>query len=237
METLKANHMHKAEDTLERSCPWLEIEAFQNLTEDQANWLREIAVVKTIGKGEFVFRPGEPSTSIFLVIEGRLKLGAFSTEGKEMIKHIYFPGELFGIMAISNQKLRVNYAKAMDDICTYCAIDVFDLKKLMQQNAEFSLSISKIMGDRLVQFQNKIESLMFKDTFTRVTDLLKEFATKQGQFVGDEIMIKHNLTHQDFASLTATTRQTVTSILNELKKDDLIYMERGKMLIRELDRL
>ena len=229
--------MQNAEDTLESNIPLLEIGAFQVLTDEQRKRLRKIAVMRTIGKGEFVFRPGDPSTSIFLVIEGRIKLGAFSSEGKEMIKHIYFPGELFGIMAISNQKLRVNYAKAMDEFCTFCTLDVFDLKKLMKQNAEFSLGISKIMGDRLVQFQSKIESLMFKDTFTRVTDLLKEFANKQGQSVGDEIMIKHNLTHQDFASLTATTRQTVTSILNELKKDDLIYMERGKMLIRDLARL
>ena len=140
-------------------------------------------------------------------------------------------------MAISNQKLRANYSKAMDDYNEVLEIDVYDMKKLMQKNSSFSLGISKIMGDRLVQFQERIESLMFKDTSTRVVDLLKEFAKKQGQQVGDEIMIKHNLTHQDFASLTATTRQTVTSILNELKKDDLIYMERGKMLIRNIDKL
>lgn len=213
------------------------LDAFRVLTDEQTRWLEEKSTVKTIGKGEFVFHPGDPSTSIFCVVEGRIKLGAYSAEGKEMIKHIYFPGELFGIMAISTQKLRANYSKAMDDYNVICTVDVFDLKKLMQQNAEFSLGISKIMGDRLVQFQDKIESLMFKDTYTRVTDLLKEFAKKQGQAVGDEIMIKHNLTHQDFASLTATTRQTVTSILNELKKADLIYMERGKMLIRDLDRL
>jgi len=140
-------------------------------------------------------------------------------------------------MAISNQKLRANYSKAMDDYNEVLEIDVYDMKKLMQKNASFSLGISKIMGDRLVQFQERIESLMFKDTSTRVIDLLKEFAKKQGQQVGDEIMIKHNLTHQDFASLTATTRQTVTSILNDLKKEDLIYMERGKMLIRNIDKL
>jgi len=214
-----------------------ELDAFKLLTTEQAGWIQEKSTIKTIRKGEFIFHPGDPSTSIYFVIEGRIKLGAYSSEGKEMIKHIYFPRELFGIMAISTQKLRANYAKAMDDYNEICTVDVFDLKKLMQQNAEFSLGISKIMGDRLVQFQDRIESLMFKDTFTRVTDLLKEFAIKQGQLVGDEIMIKHNLTHQDFASLTATTRQTVTSILNDLKKADLIYMERGKMLIRDLDRL
>ncbi|MBT4774706.1 MAG: Crp/Fnr family transcriptional regulator [Crocinitomicaceae bacterium] len=214
-----------------------ELDAFKELNPEEIDWLQEKSKLKSFEKGEFIFSPGNPSASVLFVVEGRVKLGAFNNDGKEMIKHIFFQNELFGIMAISNQKLRANYSKAMDDYNEVLEIDVYDMKKLMQKNASFSLGISKIMGDRLVQFQERIESLMFKDTSTRVIDLLKEFAKKQGQQVGDEIMIKHNLTHQDFASLTATTRQTVTSILNDLKKEDLIYMERGKMLIRNIDKL
>ncbi|MDG2331326.1 MAG: Crp/Fnr family transcriptional regulator [Flavobacteriales bacterium] len=214
-----------------------ELDAFKELNPEEIEWLQEKSKLKSFEKGEFIFSPGNPSASVLFVVEGRVKLGAFNNDGKEMIKHIFFQNELFGIMAISNQKLRANYSKAMDDYNEVLEIDVYDMKKLMQKNASFSLGISKIMGDRLVQFQERIESLMFKDTSTRVVDLLKEFAKKQGQQVGDEIMIKHNLTHQDFASLTATTRQTVTSILNDLKKEDLIYMERGKMLIRNIDKL
>ena len=214
-----------------------ELDAFKELNPEEIDWLQEKSKLKSFEKGEFIFSPGNPSASVLFVVEGRVKLGAFNNDGKEMIKHIFFQNELFGIMAISNQKLRANYSKAMDDYNEVLEIDVYDMKKLMQKNASFSLGISKIMGDRLVQFQERIESLMFKDTSTRVIDLLKEFAKKQGQQVGDEIMIKHNLTHQDFASLTATTRQTVTSILSDLKKEDLIYMERGKMLIRNIDKL
>ncbi len=214
-----------------------ELPAFKELTEDETLMLSTKVTERLYDKDEFIFYPGDPSTAVFFVVEGRVKLGAYNSEGKEMIKHIFFEGEMFGIMAISTQKQRANYAKTMDDGTKIQALDVFDMKELMQKNAGFSLGISKIMGDRLVQFQDRIESLMFKDTYTRVTDLLKEFARKQGKLVGDEIMIRHNLTHQDFASLTATTRQTVTSILNDLKKQDLIYMERGKMLIRNLEKL
>ncbi|MBT5402260.1 MAG: Crp/Fnr family transcriptional regulator, partial [Crocinitomicaceae bacterium] len=185
-----------------------ELDAFKELNPEEIEWLQEKSKLKSFEKGEFIFSPGNPSASVLFVVEGRVKLGAFNNDGKEMIKHIFFQNELFGIMAISNQKLRANYSKAMDDYNEVLEIDVYDMKKLMQKNASFSLGISKIMGDRLVQFQERIESLMFKDTSTRVIDLLKEFAKKQGQQVGDEIMIKHNLTHQDFASLTATTRQT-----------------------------
>ena len=62
-------------------------------------------------------------------------------------------------------------------------------------------------------------------------------AEEEGVKVGDEILLKHDLTHQDFANLTATSRQTVTVTLNELRDKDLIYMERKKILIRDIDKL
>ncbi len=62
-------------------------------------------------------------------------------------------------------------------------------------------------------------------------------AEKYGTPVGNEILLKHDLTHQDFANLTATSRQTVTVTLNDLRDNNLIYMERKKILIRDLDKL
>ena len=62
-------------------------------------------------------------------------------------------------------------------------------------------------------------------------------AEKYGTNIGDEILLKHDLTHQDFANLTATSRQTVTVTLNELRDKNLIYMERRKILIRDIEKL
>ena len=53
----------------------------------------------------------------------------------------------------------------------------------------------------------------------------------------DVILVKHNLTHLDMANLTATSRQTVTTVLNELKEQNLIHLERNKFLIRDIDNL
>ena len=133
-----------------------ELDAFKELNPEEIDWLQEKSKLKSFEKGEFIFSPGNPSASVLFVVEGRVKLGAFNKDGKEMIKHIFFQNELFGIMAISNQKLRANYSKAMDDYNEVLEIDVYDMKKLMQKNASFSLGISKIMGDRLVQFQTAL---------------------------------------------------------------------------------
>tara|TARA_B110000046_G_scaffold34410_1_gene37243 strand:- start:11405 stop:11608 length:204 start_codon:yes stop_codon:yes gene_type:complete len=66
---------------------------------------------------------------------------------------------------------------------------------------------------------------------------MKEMAEKYGKKIGVEVLVKHDLTHQDIANLTATSSQTVTTVLNQLKEKNLIYMERKRFLIREIDKL
>jgi len=107
----------------------------------------------------------------------------------------------------------------------------------MQQNASLNFKVTKLIGFRLRKVERRLESLIFKDARTRIIDFIKDMAKEQGKKIGDEILVKHFLTHQDIANLTATSRQTVTTVLNDLKDNDLIYMERNKFLIRDINKL
>ena len=94
-----------------------------------------------------------------------------------------------------------------------------------------------MIGDRLRRVEDRLESLIFKDARTRIIDFIKDSASKRGRQVGFETLIKHSLTQQDIANLTGTSRQTVTSVLNELKKLNLIYFTRKSILVRDLAKL
>lgn len=79
--------------------------------------------------------------------------------------------------------------------------------------------------------------MVLKDAKTRVIDFLKGLLTKQGRKVGFEMLIKHSFTQQDIANITGTSRQTVTSVLNELKKSKSIQFNRNTILVRDMARL
>jgi CRP-like cAMP-binding protein len=116
-------------------------------------------------------------------------------------------------------------------------MSIEDMKELMANNKPLNLKIIKLIGLRIKKLERKVESLVFKDARTRIIEFLRDMALEKGKKVGFETMFKNYLTHKDIASLTGTSRQTVTTVLNELKEKNLINFDRRRFLIRDIDKL
>ena len=132
---------------------------------------------------------------------------------------------------------REDFAIALDEGTRVCPMSVDNLQDLMKDDQLLSFKFLKIIGFRLKKMERKIESLVFKDARTRIIDFLRETAEERGQKVGFETMIKNHLTHKDIASLTGTSRRTVTTVLNELREENVINFDRRRILIRDMDKL
>ena len=95
----------------------------------------------------------------------------------------------------------------------------------------------KVMGSRVLDMENRLESLVFKDSRSRIIEYLVSLVNKSGQRVGYEWVVRKFITHQEIANLTATSRQTVTTVLNELRTSELLTFNRKRLLVRDLDKL
>jgi CRP-like cAMP-binding protein len=114
---------------------------------------------------------------------------------------------------------------------------VEEMKSMMREYSPLSLFMMKIMGGRIVEMEQRLESLVFKDSRTRIIEFLKKLAEKKGQRVGYEMLVRKFMTHQEIANLTATSRQTVTTVLNELRSKNLLTFNRRRLLIRDMEKL
>ncbi len=199
--------------------------------------MAETHVFTSYGKNDFVYFPNDKANCIYMIADGRVKIGSYLEDGKEVVKAILSRGEIFGELALTGEDRRTDFAQAMDDNVSICPISIEDMQDLMKENQELALKIYKLIGLRIRKLERKIEALVFKDARTRIIDFLHEAAAWKGKKVGFETMIPTKLTHKDIASLTGTSRQTVTTILNELKEKNLINFDRRKILIRDLDQL
>jgi CRP/FNR family transcriptional regulator, cyclic AMP receptor protein len=190
----------------------------------------------TVHKDQFIYIPNDQCTHVYLIVHGRVRLGHYLEDGKEVVSAILTTGEIFGELSLAGEEIRRDYARAVSDT-TLCPLTVQELRELMAQNQELSFKILKLVGLRLMKLERKLELLVFKDARTRIIEFLKDSAAWKGKKVGFETMIPTSLTHKDIAALTGTSRQTVTTILNDLKEKNLINFDRKKILIRDLQNL
>ena len=210
---------------------------FEMLSEAELNRLSEMMEHKVKPRYSFIYMPEDPSDTIFFLAKGTIKIGTHSLDGKEVIKSLIHPMAMFGELGLIGESERQDFAQALKEDVHLYVLKVEDFKKLMRNNFELCSKVMLLFGNRLMRAENKLESLIFKDARTRIIEFIKDAMLKRGRRIGYEMLLKHSLTHQDIANITCTSRQTVTLVLNELKKSDLIYFNRGKILVRDMTKL
>lgn len=214
-----------------------QISLFEVLSAEEKQRLESMMEFKVKPKYSFIYLPDEPSDSIFFLVKGTIKIGTHSSDGKEVIKSLIHPQAMFGEMGLIGENCRQDFAQALKEEVHLYVIKVEDFKRFMKTNYGLCDRIMSQFGSRLMRAENKLESLIFKDARTRIIEFIKDSVQQRGRRIGYEMLLKHSLTHQDIANITCTSRQTVTLVLNELRKSDLIYFNRGKILVRDMAKL
>jgi CRP/FNR family cyclic AMP-dependent transcriptional regulator len=191
---------------------------------------------KNFKKGDYIYLPEQSSDKIFFLTSGRVKIGSYGESGKEITKAILETGQVFGELSMIGEEKRRDFAYAMED-SDACVLGVEEMKTLMKDHSGLSLFFMRIMGSRVLEMENRLESLVFKDSRSRIVEYLVNLVKTRGQRVGYEWVVRKFITHQEIANLTATSRQTVTTVLNELRSDNILTFNRKRLLVRELERL
>ena len=188
-------------------------------------------------KRDVIFLPEQSSKNIYFIIEGKVKIGIYLESGKEVTQSILTKGRIFGELSFIGATKHKQFASAwMDTII--CAIPVGEVKDLMNNNTDLNLFFIKKIGSKLINREKQLESLTFKNSRTRIIEFIIDLANNNGIQVGYERLLNNFFyTHKEIADITATSRQTVTTILNELRSKNLLIFNRKRMLIRDMSNL
>lgn len=214
-----------------------ELSIFNALDAKERSQLAAHAEKVIVKKANYLYELGDPSNSIYFLAKGTIKLGYTGHDDREVIKRVVYPGTMFGELSLLGEGCRQEFAMSMNEDAELYRLDAKVINLLMQHNHQLTLNLLDWIGQRLKKTEAKLESMVFKDARARVIDFLKETARCVGKKIGYELLIKHCFTQQDIANITGTSRQTVTAVLNELKKANLIHFNRRSILIRDLSKL
>ncbi len=209
---------------------------FVALSAQERILLLQSATVQTYSKHQVLYKPGQATAKVYLLLKGGVKV-AVHAEKKDIIKYMVRSGGLFGESALIGDPQRRDFAYAMEDQVEVLELDAQHLLASMKRNFAFAQSLLFFLGERLRYTENQLEKVVLKDSKSRILEFLHQMGLEQGKRVGFETLVKHNLTHQDIADLTGTSRQMVTAVLNQLKRLNVVYFNRKKILFRDLESL
>ena len=211
---------------------------FNVLEQQEMDILTQHMELNTAPKYTNIFSEGDTADHFYILSEGSVKIGTHYEDGREVIKQVLHPRMVFGELALIQQRMpHHNFATSLSSSTAYYKIPVDVFKQLMDKNSQLTMSVVSMIGSKLMQTENQLESLIFKDARGRIIDFILDNAHQCGRKVGLETLLKHSLTQQDIANYTGTSRQTVTAVFNDLRKPNKIYFTRNSILIRDITAL
>jgi len=192
--------------------------------------------VKLFKKGEYIYLPNERCNKVFFLKKGRIIIGANSKEGKVKIKNILHSGVFFGESGLIGEERRASFSLAKEDSLVWI-MDLNNFQSLLKERPELYMHLINSIGKRLKKTERRLESIVFNSSRTRIIEFLHTLGVERGQRVGYETLVRTFFTHQEIADLTGTSRQTVTTTLNDLRNANIITFNRRRLLIRDLSNL
>ncbi len=213
-------------------------ECFSLLKEEEKLLLLRHTNYITSKKNKRIFEEGDMCNKLYFLTKGSVKIHTNDSDtGKEHINSIEHPFNIFGECCLFGNPSKEFAAVSIEDDTRYFEIEIDIFLALMRSNFAFNMSVIQIIGNKIRKSNHRLIDFATKDARSRIVEFLKENAEEVGKQVGYETLVKHGLTQQDIATYTGTSRQTVTTVLNDLKKSNQIYLRRKSILIRDISSL
>ena len=191
----------------------------------------------TYKAGEYINIPNDRSGHIYFLNSGKIKIGSTNAAGKEITDVMLFRGEAFGLLPSSAERRRKDFACCIAD-CKVSVISVDEMKSLFRDYHAISRFFLKFTGSKRLEMQDRLESLVFRDSGTRIANLLVEMGKRKGkQQAGGELLLRDAMKVQELARLSAGSGQRVVARLGEFRKENMIAFSEKNILIKDMERL
>jgi CRP/FNR family transcriptional regulator len=206
---------------------------FANVNEQKIKDACSTIKVNTVYRGE-TFNYGEGNYSkIYLLIKGKIKITECDEVDNELIKDILTAPDVFGDLSLDGKPPMDEFAEALTANTVVCVFNVPDFKRLLQENPLMALSYANMVNSKLKKLEGRHSDLVFRDAKSRLIRFIKNWAISDGNRIGDKIVLNNYLTHSDIAGVIATSRQSVNTLLNELRDSGMLYYNRKRIELND----
>lgn len=193
--------------------------------------------VQYIKKGDHLFTAGEEAENIFIIKSGKIQVGKTTADGRELALRISQKGELVGEVALYTDSIKyILTATALTD-CEIVAIGKEQLEQKILNNPQLAVEFINLITEMSLRDQTKMRDLVMYGRKGALYSTLIRLANSYGKLENDVVFINIKLTNQELANFCGTSRESVSRLLSDLRRDHIVTTDRGYITIHDIEHL
>jgi len=209
---------------------------FNALDEEGARALRRQMTDVKLSRGEHLFSEGDEGDSLYVVLDGKIKLTRAAPDGRENLLSVLGPGDMFGELSLFDPRPRTSTASAVTD-ATLASLRQDALLPWLTEHPQGSTHMLRALAQRLRRANDVIADLVFTDVPGRVAKNLLDLADRFGTQEPDGLHVHHDLTQEELAQLVGASRETVNKALADFAARGWLQISARSVLILDQERL
>ena len=205
---------------------------FSELDDRELACLERLVKTSQVDKKNIIVQEDDPGDSLFIVLEGMVKISSYTADGKEVVLALLGKGAFFGEISLLDRQPRSATVTTMEPT-RLAQISRRDLDPLLLEQPQITLKLLTEVVARLRKTSRVLERISSMDVPHRLYAYLIDFCQRFGQLLEDGKYDVVLPTHQLMADQLSTSRETVSRAISMLKKEGILVpgKRRGKMQI------
>jgi CRP-like cAMP-binding protein len=202
---------------------------FKELPEDVLTEVAALCENRRYERNETVFAEGTPGTKLYGVIAGSLWISTSSREGRDFHLNVAEAGDIVGEIAFLDGGMRTAAARAAESTTCF-EIERAPFFKLLERKAALGMHLLQLVTRRVRWMTRLVADSVFCSVQQRlVTRML--YLAKPVDDGTKSVEIK--ISQAELAEFLGISRQVVNSYLSKWRRDGLVTLSRGKIIIRD----
>ncbi|PLS03588.1 Crp/Fnr family transcriptional regulator [Neobacillus cucumis] len=208
---------------------------FRELSDFELTKIANISIAREWKKHSHVFLQGDPLENVYFIFDGKIKIYKSDISGKEQIVAIAKKGEMFPHVGFFRKGDYPAYAEVLEP-STLVTVPISKFEKVLIENPELCIKVFKVLGEKIVDLQNRLEEQILNNTYEQIVKLLIRLAQKHGIEQADgSLLLKSEFTNKDLANMIGTTRETISRTITKMKKEELIVVDPDGHMILDVN--
>lgn len=208
---------------------------FRDLDDNELDKIVDISISREWKKNSHIFMQGDPLENVYFINEGKVKVYKSDANGREQIVAILKKGEMFPHVGFFRKGGYPGYSEVLEQ-ASLVVVPISQFEKVLVDNPHLSIKVFKVLGEKIVDLQERLEAQILNNTYEQIIKLLIRLGELHGEKQEDgTVLLKADFTNKDLANMIGTTRETVSRTLTKMKKDELITTDSNGNIILDPD--